>query len=45
MRRFAQPEKIAASIAFLAGKKAGFITGQTFLWMEAQALGVSTSAR
>jgi 3-oxoacyl-[acyl-carrier protein] reductase len=29
MRRFAQPEEIAAAIAFLAGEKAGFITGQT----------------
>jgi 3-oxoacyl-[acyl-carrier protein] reductase len=29
MRRFAQPEEIATAIAFLAGEKAGFITGQT----------------
>jgi NAD(P)-dependent dehydrogenase (short-subunit alcohol dehydrogenase family) len=29
MKRFAQPEEIAAAIAFLAGEKAGFITGQT----------------
>jgi 3-oxoacyl-[acyl-carrier protein] reductase len=29
MRRFAQPEEIASAIAFLAGEKAGFITGQT----------------
>jgi len=29
MGRFAQPEEIAAAIAFLAGEKAGFITGQT----------------
>jgi 3-oxoacyl-[acyl-carrier protein] reductase len=29
MRRFAQPEEIAAAIAFLAADKAGFITGQT----------------
>jgi len=29
MKRFAQPEEIAAAIAFLAGDKAGFITGQT----------------
>jgi 3-oxoacyl-[acyl-carrier protein] reductase len=29
MRRFAQPYEIAAAIAFLAGEKAGFITGQT----------------
>ena len=29
MRRLAQPEEIAAAIAFLAGEKAGFITGQT----------------
>ena len=29
MRRFAQPEEIAAAIAFLAGEKAAFITGQT----------------
>ena len=29
MRRFAQPEEIAAAIAFLAGEKSGFITGQT----------------
>jgi NAD(P)-dependent dehydrogenase (short-subunit alcohol dehydrogenase family) len=29
MRRFAQPEEIAAAIAFLASEKAGFITGQT----------------
>jgi 3-oxoacyl-[acyl-carrier protein] reductase len=29
MRRFAQPEEIAAAITFLAGEKAGFITGQT----------------
>jgi 3-oxoacyl-[acyl-carrier protein] reductase len=29
MKRFAQPEEIAAAIAFLADDKAGFITGQT----------------
>jgi 3-oxoacyl-[acyl-carrier protein] reductase len=29
IRRFAQPEEIAAAIAFLAEEKAGFITGQT----------------
>jgi len=29
MRRFAQPEELASAIAFLAGEKAGFITGQT----------------
>ena len=29
MKRFAQPEEIAAAIAFLAGEKAGFITGQS----------------
>lgn len=29
MRRFAQPEEIAAAIAFLAGDRAAFITGQT----------------
>jgi 3-oxoacyl-[acyl-carrier protein] reductase len=29
MKRFAQPEEIASAIAFLAGEKAGFITGQT----------------
>lgn len=29
MRRFAQPAEIAAAIAFLAGDKAAFITGQT----------------
>jgi len=29
MGRFAQPEEIAAAIAFLADEKAGFITGQT----------------
>lgn len=29
MKRFAQPAEIAAAIAFLAGEKAGFITGQT----------------
>ena len=29
MRRFAQPGEIAAAIAFLAGEKAAFITGQT----------------
>jgi 3-oxoacyl-[acyl-carrier protein] reductase len=29
MRRFAQPEEIASAIAFLAGEKAAFITGQT----------------
>src|SRR5580704_5790308 len=29
MRRFARPEEIAAAITFLAGEKAGFITGQT----------------
>lgn len=28
MRRFAQPNEIAAAIAFLAGQSAGFITGQ-----------------
>jgi len=29
MKRFAQPEEIAAAIAFLAGEKASFVTGQT----------------
>ena len=29
MKRFAQPEEIAAAIVFLAGEKAGFITGQS----------------
>lgn len=29
MRRLAQPEEIAAAIAFLASEKAAFITGQT----------------
>jgi len=29
MRRFAQPDEIAAAIAFLASRNAGFITGQT----------------
>ena len=29
MKRFAQPEEIAAAIAFLAADRAGFITGQT----------------
>jgi|SRR5207302_3335360 len=29
MKRFAQPEEIAAAIAFLAREKAGFITGQS----------------
>jgi 3-oxoacyl-[acyl-carrier protein] reductase len=29
MQRFAQPSEIAAAIAFLAGQKAAFITGQT----------------
>jgi NAD(P)-dependent dehydrogenase (short-subunit alcohol dehydrogenase family) len=29
MKRLAQPSKIAAAIAFLAGEKAAFITGQT----------------
>jgi 3-oxoacyl-[acyl-carrier protein] reductase len=29
MRRFAQPAEIATAIAFLAGDKASFITGQT----------------
>jgi 3-oxoacyl-[acyl-carrier protein] reductase len=29
MSRFAQPAEIAAAIAFLAGDKAAFITGQT----------------
>jgi 3-oxoacyl-[acyl-carrier protein] reductase len=29
MGRFAQPDEIAAAIAFLAGEKAAFITGQT----------------
>lgn len=29
MKRFAQPEEIAAAIAFLAAERAGFITGQT----------------
>ncbi len=29
MKRFAQPAEIAAAIAFLAGEKAAFITGQT----------------
>lgn len=29
MRHFAQPEEIAAAIAFLAGENAAFITGQT----------------
>jgi len=29
MRRFAQPAEIATAIAFLAGDKVSFITGQT----------------
>jgi 2-hydroxycyclohexanecarboxyl-CoA dehydrogenase len=29
MRRLAQPEEIAAAVAFLASERAGFITGQT----------------
>jgi NAD(P)-dependent dehydrogenase (short-subunit alcohol dehydrogenase family) len=29
MKRLGRPEEIAAAIAFLAGEKAGFITGQT----------------
>lgn len=29
IKRFGRPEEIAAAIAFLAGEKAGFITGQT----------------
>ena len=31
MGRFAQPQEIAAPIAFLASDSAGFITGQLFL--------------
>src|SRR4051794_27772395 len=37
MKRFAQPSEIAAAIAFLAGEKAAFVTGQTCLWIEARA--------
>ena len=29
MRRFGQPEEIAAAIAFFLGDEAGFVTGQT----------------
>jgi 3-oxoacyl-[acyl-carrier protein] reductase len=29
VRRFAQPEEIAAAVAFFASDSAGFITGQT----------------
>jgi hypothetical protein len=32
--------EIAAAIAFLAGERAAFITGQTLFMMEAQAWGV-----
>jgi len=39
MKRFAQPEEIAAAIAFLAGEKAGFITGQTFFIDGGSSLG------
>jgi NAD(P)-dependent dehydrogenase (short-subunit alcohol dehydrogenase family) len=39
MKRFAQPEEIAAAIAFLAGEKAGFITGQTLFIDGGSSLG------
>ena len=42
MKRFAQPSEIAAAIAFLAGEKAAFITGQTCLWVEGRGSGVSS---
>jgi 2-hydroxycyclohexanecarboxyl-CoA dehydrogenase len=29
MRRLAQPEEVAAAVAFFASEEAGFITGQT----------------
>ena len=29
MRRLAQPEEIAAAVAFFASEQAGYITGQT----------------
>ena len=39
MRRLAQPEEIAAAIAFLASEKAAFITGQTIFVDGAASLG------
>lgn len=40
MRRFAQPSEIAAAIAFLAGDKAAFITGQTLFVDGGGSLGI-----
>jgi 3-oxoacyl-[acyl-carrier protein] reductase len=39
MGRFAQPQEIAAAIAFLAGDSAGFITGQTLFIDGGSSLG------
>jgi 3-oxoacyl-[acyl-carrier protein] reductase len=39
MKRFSQPEEIAAAIAFFAGEKAGFITGQTLFIDGGSSLG------
>lgn len=41
MKRFAQPREIAAAIAFLAGEKAAFITGQTLFVDGGASLGTS----
>ena len=35
MRRFAQPQEIAAAVSFLASDSAGFITGQTLFVVTA----------
>jgi NAD(P)-dependent dehydrogenase (short-subunit alcohol dehydrogenase family) len=39
MRRLAQPSEIAAAIVFLAGERAGFITGQTLFVNGGSSLG------
>jgi 3-oxoacyl-[acyl-carrier protein] reductase len=44
MKRFGQPQEIAALIAFLCSSQAGFITGQTIYADGGASLGASSAA-